>query len=185
MIDELYADLDKRMDKTVESVRVEFSKIRTGKASPALLDTVNVDYYGNPSPLKQVATIATPEPRLITIQPWEKGMLGPIEKAILASELGVTPNNDGNIIRIPIPPLTEERRKDLVKLIKKFGEEGKVAVRNIRREGNDKLKKAEKKHEISEDNMHDANDRVQKLTDAHTETIDKLVNMKEEEVMEV
>ena len=185
MLDALYQDTEQRMDKAVANVRMEFTKVRTGKASPALLDGVSVEYYGTPTPLQQVATISTPEPRLITIQPWDKKMLGPIEKAILASDLGITPNNDGSVIRVPLPDLTEERRKELVKLIKKYGEEGKVAIRNIRRDGNEKSKAAEKSHQISEDQGHDAHDYVQKLTDDHITKIDTLVALKEVEIMEV
>jgi ribosome recycling factor len=138
-ISALEKDSAKRMDKAIESTRHELSKIRTGKASPALLDTIKVDYYGSPVPLKQVASINTPETRLITIQPWEKNLISEIEKAIMQSDLGLTPQNDGTLIRLPIPQLTEERRKDMVRLCHKLAEEGRVAIRNIRRDANDKL----------------------------------------------
>ncbi|MFQ5649912.1 MAG: ribosome recycling factor [bacterium] len=176
---------EERMLKAVENTRVEFTKIRTGKASPALLDTVRVSYYGNMVPLKQVGTINTPEPRLITIQPWEKNLIAEIEKAIMKADLGLNPVNDGNVIRLPIPQLTEERRKDLVRLCHKLAEEGRIAVRNVRRDSNEKLKKAEKSHEISEDQYHTAIDEMQKLTDKYVNQIDELLKSKEEEVMEV
>ena len=178
-------DSKDRMDKAIENTRHELAKIRTGKASPALLDTVRVEYYGSMVPLNQVASINTPEPRLITIQPWEKGKLTAIEKAIQQSDLGLNPVNDGNIIRLPIPQLTEERRKELVRLCHKLAEEGRIAIRNIRRDANDKLKKAEKNHEISEDQCHTALDEIQTVTDKHIEEIDKILKHKEDEVMEV
>lgn len=184
-ISEIKKDTEVRMQKAVENTRIELTKIRTGKASPALLDTVKVDYYGSLVPLKQVAGINTPEPRLITIQPWEKNLIGEIEKAILKSDLGLNPANDGTVIRLPIPQLTEERRKDLVRLCHKFGEEGKIAIRNIRRDSNDKLKKLEKDHEISEDQYHTAVDEVQKTTDAYTKQVDEILKKKEEEILEV
>ncbi len=183
-IDELYLDLEDRMDKTLENVRQEFAKIRTGRASPALLDAVKVDYYGSMVPIKQAANVGAPEPRLITVQPWDKGMLKAIEKAILQSELALTPSSDGQIIRIPIPPLTEERRAELVKVVRRFAEDGRVAVRNIRRDGNDHLKRMEKNHEITEDAHHQATDEIQKLTDASIEKIDKLLEHKEKEILE-
>lgn len=178
-------DAATRMDKAIENARHELSKIRTGKASPALLDTVKVQYYGSPVPLKQVASINTPEPRLITIQPWEKNLISEIEKAIMQSDLGLTPQNDGAIIRLPIPQLTEERRKDMVRLCHKLAEEGRIAIRNIRRDANDKLKKAEKDHDISEDQSHTAMDEIQRITDEHINKIDEVLKNKEEEVMEV
>jgi len=178
-------DAEERMAKAIENTRSELMKIRTGKASPALLDTVRVEYYGSVVPLKQVANINAPEPRLITIQPWEKKMIGEIEKAILKSDLGLTPANDGTLIRLPIPQLTEERRKDLVRLCHKLAEEGRIAIRNVRRDANDKLKALEKDHDISEDQFHTATDEIQKITDSHTEQIDELLKKKEEEIMEV
>ena len=173
------------MEKAVESTRQELAKIRTGKASPALLDTIKVSYYGSMVSIKQVAGINTPEPRLITIQPWDKSLIGEIEKAILKSDLGLTPVNDGLLIRLPIPVLTEERRKDLVRLCHKLVEEGRVAIRNVRRDANERLKKIEKGHEISEDDFHSAVDSVQKTTDKFIALIDDLSKKKEAEIMEV
>jgi len=179
------ADATDRMNKSIEATVHEFAKVRTGKASTALLDGVRVEYYGNMVPLNQAATVAAPEPRLLTIQPWEKSMVPEISKAIMKEDLGLNPVPDGNIIRVPIPPLNEERRKELVKLVKKLAEEGKVAIRNIRRDANDHLKKAEKDKEISEDEHHRTADEIQKMTDEHIAEIDKLVTAKEAEVMEV
>ena len=173
------------MSKSVDNLRRELAGIRTGKANPALLDSVKVMYYGQTVPLKQVANIAIPEPRLITIQPWEKTLVPEIEKAIQSSELGLNPQSDGALIRLPIPALTEERRKDLVKVVKKLAEDGRVAVRNIRRDANDRFKKLEKEHKISEDQMHDKQEEVQKLTDKFIATIDEVVVAKEKEIMEI
>ncbi|HEX9655208.1 MAG TPA: ribosome recycling factor [bacterium] len=184
-IKEIQRDAESRMEKAVESTRQELAIIRTGKASPALLDTIKVSYYGSMVPLKQVAGINTPEPRLITIQPWDKSLIGEIEKAILKSDLGLTPVNDGLVIRLPIPVLTEERRKDLVRLCHKLVEEGRVAIRNVRRDANERLKKIEKSHEISEDEYHKAVDHVQKLTDKFITQADEVLKRKEEEIMEV
>ncbi len=185
MINEIKKDTKRRMDASIDNVRNELAKIRTGKASPALLDTVKVDYYGTQMPVKQVANVSTPEPRLLVVQPWEKSMLGPIEKAILKADLGLNPTNDGIVIRIPIPQLTEERRKDLVKLTKKIGEEGKIAIRNVRRDANEQLKKAEKASEISEDAMRGAQDDVQKETDEAVAQIDELLEKREKDIMEI
>lgn len=184
-IQEVKSDAESRMEKAVENTRSELAKIRTGKASPALLDAIRVPYYGSSVPLKQVASVNTPEPRLITIQPWEKNLIGEIERAILKSDLGLNPVNDGHLIRLPIPQLTEERRKDLVRVCHKLAEEGRIAVRNIRRDANDALKKLEKNHEISEDQYHTAVDEIQELTDKHIQSIDDLLKAKEKEVMEV
>ena len=173
------------MTKSVDNLRRELAGIRTGKANPALLDSVKVMYYGQTVPLKQVANIAIPEPRLITIQPWEKTLVPEIEKAIQSSELGLNPQSDGALIRLPIPALTEERRKDLVKVVKKLAEDGRVAVRNIRRDANDRFKKLEKEHKISEDQMHDRQDEVQKLTDKFIKEIAEVVATKEKEIMEI
>lgn len=183
--EQVVASAEERMGKAVENTRHEFVKIRTGKATTGLLDGIKVEYYGSMMNLNQVANISVPEPRMITVQPWEKNMLQPIEKAILASDLGITPSNDGTTIRLAIPKLTEERRKELVKLVKKFSEEGKIAVRNIRRDANDQFKKAEKNHDISEDISHTEQDRIQKMTDTYSAKIDELFNMKEKEIMEV
>ncbi|MFQ5824488.1 MAG: ribosome recycling factor [bacterium] len=184
-IKEIHKDTEERMQKAVENTRFELTKIRTGKASPALLDTIRIPYYGSIVPLKQVASISTPEARLLTIQPWEKNLIGEIEKAILKSDLGLTPINDGVVIRLPIPQLTEERRKDLVRLCHKLGEEGRIVIRNIRRDANDQLKKKEKNHEISEDQCHTALDDVQKITDKYIKQVDEILQKKEVEIMEV
>ncbi len=185
MIQEIHNNAEERMQKAVENTRFELTKIRTGKASPALLDTIKLDYYGSTVPIKQVASINTPEPRLITIQPWEKKIIGEIEKAILKSELGLNPANDGTLIRLPIPQLTEERRKDLVRLCHKLVEEGRIAARNVRRDANDCLKKSEKNHEISEDQCHTAMDEIQKITDKYISQVDDILKNKEEEIMEI
>lgn len=170
------------MDKTVEAVKREFATVRTGKASTALLDLVRVEAYGNDMPLTQVASVAAPEPKLLTIQPWDKTLLKAIEKAILASDLGLTPSNDGNIIRLPVPPLTEERRKDLVKVIHKLAEEGRVAIRHARTETIGKIKKTE---HVSEDDIKKAEKDLQKVHDEHLKLVDKAVKAKEAEMMEV
>ena len=185
MSNEVLKDTEDRMKKTVESLARELTGIRTGKANPALLDPVKVEYYGTPTPLKQLANVAAPEPRLIVVQPFDKNILADIEKAILKTDLGLNPGNDGNLIRIPIPPLTEERRKELGKMVRKLGENGKVAVRNIRRDANDKLKKLEKEGTITEDDSKRDHENVQELTNKHTEEIDGMVSHKEEEIMEV
>jgi ribosome recycling factor len=163
----------------------ELTKIRTGKATTALLDGIRVSYYGNIVPINQAATIAVPEPRLITVQPWEKSMVQEITKALQKSELALNPVPDGNMIRVPIPPLNEERRRELVKLVKKLAEEGRVAIRNIRRDANDHLKKADKEKKISEDEHHRTVDEIQKMTDNYITEVDHLVTAKEAEVMEV
>lgn len=173
------------MDKTIDSLRKEYQKIRTGRASTALLDDVRVDYYGTPSPLSQVATLAVPEPRTITLQPWEGKMIQAIEKAIMNSNLGLTPANDGKVIRLTLPPLTEERRKDIVKQLKKMAEDAKVAVRNIRRDAIDSLKKLEKEKSISEDDLKRAEKEVQDVTNSHVAKIDEVCSHKEKEVMEI
>jgi len=185
MIQELYADTEERMKKAVESLKRELASIRTGKATPALLDGIKVDYYGTMTPLSQVANISVPDTRLLVIQPWEKRLIPDIVKAIHKSDLGLNPLADANVVRLPIPPLTEERRKDLVKLVKKLAEDGKIAVRNIRRDSNEALKKAEKGKDISEDESRKAQEHVQKITDKHIELTDEMVKKKEEEVMEV
>jgi len=185
MIDDTYLESEEKMEKTLKNTRQQFAMIRTGKASPNILDSVRVNYYGSIVPLKQVASISIPEVRLIVIQPWEKNLISDIEKAILKADLGLNPINDGNVIRLPIPPLTEERRKDLVKLTKKIGEEGKVALRNIRRDANDLMKKAEKEHKISEDELHRGQDNIQELTDDFIKKIDELLQQKEKDIMEI
>ncbi len=183
MVEAMKKDAKERMEKAVETVRSDFAKLRTGKATPALLDGIKVDYYGNPVPIKQVANVSAPEPRLLVVQPWERRMLADIERAIIKSDLGLNPANDGIVIRIPIPQLSEERRRDLVKVAKKNAEEGRVAVRNIRRDINEKLKKAEKAGEISEDESRDAQNDIQKLTDDYIKKIDELLALKEKEIM--
>ena len=178
-------DAKERMDKSVEAFRDEISKIRTGKATTALLDGIKVDYYGTQTPLNQVGNLAVLDIHTLSMTPWDKSIVPSVEKAIMASDLGLNPISDGTNIRIPIPPLTEERRKEMVKLVKKFGEDAKIALRNIRRDANDHLKKQEKDKELSEDLRHDAEAEVQKLTDSHVEKIDEIIKHKEVEIMEV
>ncbi|HEX9615417.1 MAG TPA: ribosome recycling factor [Bacteroidota bacterium] len=185
MVKDILHNAGDRMHKAVEVVREELSKIRTGKATTALLDTVRVDYYGTMTPLKQVANVSTPDVHTIAVQPWEKGMIQPIEKAILNANLGLNPTNDGTMLRVPIPPLNEERRRELVKLVKKFAEEGKVAIRNVRRDAIEHLKKTEKQEHISEDERKRGEQEAQKLTDRSIKDIDGLVAAKEKEIMEV
>jgi ribosome recycling factor len=170
------------MDKAVEAVKRECSTVRTGKATTALLDTVRVDAYGSEMPLNQVATVSAPEPRLITVQPWDKGLLKAIEKALLTSDVGLTPSNDGQVIRLPVPPLTEERRRELVKVVHKFGEEGRVAVRHARTEGINKIKKTE---HVSEDEKKHAEKEMQKLHDDHVKAIEDILKAKEADILEV
>ncbi|MCK4395647.1 ribosome recycling factor [candidate division WOR-3 bacterium] len=174
-----------KMRKSVGAVRNEIVRIRTGKATTALLDGLKVACYGSKVPLKQIANIGVPEARLLMIQPWDKNLLPEIEKAIFQSDLGLTPNNDGKVIRLPIPPLTEERRKELVKLVKKLGEEGKIAVRNVRRECNDEFKKGEKSGDFSEDDSQRGMKEIQEVTDEYIEHIDKIVEEKDKEIMEI
>jgi ribosome recycling factor len=179
------ADATKRMDASVETVRRELSQMRTGRASLSMLDGIRVDYYGTPTPLNQVGNLSIPEPTLITIQPWDPSLLHPIEKAIRTSDLDLNPQNDGKIIRVPVPPLTEERRKALVKHAHKHAEEGKVAIRNVRRDANEHLKKLLKDHEISEDDEKRAIADIQKLTDDHIKKIDDVLKKKEADIMAV
>jgi ribosome recycling factor len=174
-----------RMEGALEHLKHELSGLRTGRATLTLLDNVKVDYYGTPTPLKQVANLAVPESRLITVQPWEPQRIKEIEKALLTSGLGLTPSNDGKLIRIPIPPLTEERRKDLIKICKKYGEEAKVALRTIRREGNDELKHLQKDAKLSEDELRKAENEIQKLTDQYVQKVDQILKKKEDEILEV
>jgi ribosome recycling factor len=185
MVDASIKDTRVRMDKSLASTQGELARVRTGRASLTLLDTVKVAYYGNTVPLKQVANCAVPEPRLITIQPWDRSILGEIEKAILKADIGITPNNNGFMIRLPIPPLTEERRKELVKLVHHLGEEGKVAVRNLRRDALEHLKKLEKDKKISQDEERNGQNEVQKLTDEFVRKIDEAIKVREAEVMEI
>lgn len=185
MAKEIIAETESNMKKTVDIVKKEFSSLRAGRATPSLLDKISVNYYGTPTPLNQVANISVPEARLLVIQPWEKTIIPDIEKAILKSDLGINPSSDGTVIRLAIPQLTRERRAELVKVVKKKAEEGRVAVRNLRRDANDTLKAKEKKAEISEDELRRAQDDVQKLTDKYIKEIDGLVSSKEQEIMNV
>lgn len=181
----LMKDSSARMERSIEAFRKELGKVRTGRASFSLLDGVKVDYYGTPTPLQQVGTLSVPESRLITVTPWDTKMIGPIEKAIQGSGLGLNPSSDGKTVRIPIPPLTEERRKELAKMVRKMAEDARVAVRNIRREAIEKLKDREKKKEISEDVVKRGQERIQKETDAHVKKIDDILKSKEQEILEV
>jgi ribosome recycling factor len=185
MVDEIFEDLKERMGKSIESLKREYSRLRTGRASVSLLDGIRVSYYDTPTPLNQMASLAIPEPRLIVIQPWDKTAIGDIEKAILKSELGLTPMNDGKIIRISIPPLTEERRKELVKVARKMSEDNKVAIRNIRRDANDMLKDLKTEKEITEDDLYRSQDEVQKITDDFISQVDELCTAKEKEILEI
>ncbi|ADC48075.1 MULTISPECIES: ribosome recycling factor [Alkalihalophilus] len=182
---EIMQDAKERMTKAIESLNRELAKLRAGRANPAILDRVTVEYYGAETPLNQLATITVPEARLLMIQPFDKTSMNDIERAIQKADLGLTPSNDGTVIRIAIPPLTEERRRELVKLVKKSAEEGKVAVRNVRRDANDDLKKLQKDGEMTEDELRRYTDDVQKLTDKHISDIDAVADKKEKEIMEV
>ncbi|MBW2028182.1 MAG: ribosome recycling factor [Deltaproteobacteria bacterium] len=184
MKEEIISECRQKMDKTIEALKKELAKLRTGRASPALLDGIRVNCYETQMPLDQVASISVPESRLITIKPWDQSIIGEIEKSILKSEIGLTPVNDGKIIRIPIPPLTEERRKELAKLAKKMGEEGKISIRNHRREANELLKELKNGKEISEDEMYKGQEEVQKVTDEYIKKIDGITAEKEKEIME-
>ena len=185
MIDELLEDARERMGKTVESTRGQFGTVRSGRASPALLDRINVDYYGAQTPLKQLATISAPEPRLLSVQPYDKSSIKSIEKAILESDVGLTPNNDGNLIRLAIPELTEERRKELVKVVRRIAEDGRVAIRNVRRDVMHDLRELKSEGELGADDEHRAEDALQKLTDQHIGEIDASLANKEKEILEV
>ncbi len=185
MIDEVLSEARTAMDKAVKALKKEMTKVRTGRASTALLDDVRVDYYGVPTPLNQVATLSTPEARLITVQPWEKNLLPAIEKSIFKADIGLTPSSDGTLIRLPVPALTEERRLEMVKLIKRMAEDARISVRNARRDANDNLKMLEKEKEITEDDLKRSEKDVQQLTDEFIAAIDTLVQNKEREVMEI
>ena len=173
------------MEKTVEALKKDFGRVRTGRASASLLENIMVDYYGTPTPINQVGTLAVPEPRMITIQPWEKKIIGEIEKAILKSDLGLNPDSDGQIIRVVTPPLTEERRREMTKMTKKMGEESKVALRNLRRDANEKLKKMEKDKELTKDDLKRGEKEIQDLTDSYVKKIDEIVAAKDKEIMEI
>lgn len=183
MMDKIGKEIDKSMAKAIESLKYQLTKVRTGRAQASVLDGITVDYYGSPTPVKQVGQVSTPEARLLQIQPFDRSMIAAIEKAILGANIGLTPSNDGNLIRIPFPALTEERRKEQVKDIKKAGEDAKIAVRNVRRDQNEIVKKAEKAKEISEDDSKKFQDEIQKVTDKFTAEIDRIVAAKEQEVM--
>jgi len=185
IIETVYGETDSRMKKSIENLKKEFSRIRTGRATPGLLDGITVDYYGSQMPVNQVATVSVPDARTIMVQPWEKSMVAPIEKAVQAANLGLNPQSDGNIIRLPIPALSEERRKELFKACKQMAEDGKVALRNIRRDSNDKLKKAEKDKLITPDASKKELDAIQKLTDRFVATVDEQLALKEKEIMEI
>lgn len=184
MSEEIYNECKERMDKTILHYHSEISTIRTGRASTALLDSIKVDFYGTINPLNNIALISVPEPHLITIQPYDPNALEAIEKAITSSDVDLTPNNDGTIIRLSIPPLTEERRKEFIKLVHKIIEEGRVSIRNIRRDSNDKLKEMEKNHEISEDNLKIELDNIQDLTNDHIDKLNKMQDNKEKEILQ-
>lgn len=185
MLNDVYADTKDRMTKALDTLEGEYKRLRTGRASVSLVDGIRVEYYGTPTPLAQLATLTVPEPRTIMIQPWDTTILGEVEKAILKSELGLNPMNDGKIIRINIPTLTADRRKELVKLVKKMAEESKVAVRNIRRDANEMVKDLKKEKEISEDEQFKAQDETQKITDDFIKRIDALYAAKEKEILEI
>jgi len=185
MVEEVLGETREAMDKAVKALRKDLTKIRTGRASTNLLDDVRVDYYGVSTPLNQVATLAAPEPRLLTVQPWEKNLIPEIEKAIFKADLGLNPSSDGILIRLPIPALTEERRKEMVKIIKRMGEDAKVSVRSARRDANDTVKMLEKEKEITEDELKRSEKDVQQITDEFVSTIDTVVQKKEQEVMEI
>ncbi|HZK23860.1 MAG TPA: ribosome recycling factor [Oscillospiraceae bacterium] len=185
MLNEVYRDAEERMKKAVQALKKDLSTLRTGRATPALLDRIVVEYYGAQTPINQLANISVPEPRLLVIQPWDKKVIGEVERALLKSDLGLMPNSDGSLIRLSIPQLTEERRKELVKISKKKAEDGRVAIRNIRRDANDTTKNMEKAHEITEDELHKAQDEIQKLTDKMIEAADNVLADKEKEIMEV
>ena len=185
MLNDVYVEAKNRMKGAVQALEEDLAGIRTGRANPALVEKMSVEYYGVPTPLQQLASIGVPEPRQLLIRPFDPASVKDIQRAILASDLGLTPNSDGKSIRLNLPPLTEERRKELVKLVNRVGEDSKIAVRNIRRDINDKIKKLEKDHGISEDEMHTRQDEVQKITDKYIKQVDEVVDGKEKEIMEI
>lgn len=185
MPESVKSDAKSRMEKTLQALRRELASLRAGRATPSLLDKIEVEYYGTMTPLNQLSNISAPEPRLLVIQPWDKSAISAIEKALQKSELGITPTNDGDVIRINIPPLTEERRAELVRVVKKAGEEAKVSIRNIRRDANDEYKKMEKSGDLSEDEARRCQEEVQKLTDDFVKQIDEAVTSKEKDIMTV
>jgi ribosome recycling factor len=185
MLEDIYKDTEIQMQKTLDLLIHDYAGIRTGRASVGLLDGITVEYYGTQTPLNQVATLSVPESSLIVIQPWDVSIIKAVEKAILRSDLGITPSNDGKVIRLAVPPLTEERRKQLAKLVKKKAEEKKIAIRQVRRESNDVLKSLEKEKEITEDNRHVGQEQIQKITDKFIQTIDEVTANKEKEILEI
>lgn len=185
MLDKILRDTEDKMKKAVDFTRQELTKLRSGKATVAILDDIKIDYYGQKMPIAQTASISAPDAHLVTVQPWDKSIMGEIEKAILAANIGLTPTNDGTSIRLPVPPLTEERRKELVKVAKKFAEDGRITIRNIRRDANEHLKKAEKEEHVSEDELKHGESEVQKLTDKYIKQLDEILVGKEKEIMEV
>ncbi len=185
MSDAIFRDCEGKMNNAIEAVKREFSKLRAGKATPALLEDIRVEAYGSQTPLNQVGTVGAPEPRLLVVQPWDKSLIGAIERSIQSSDLGLNPSNDGQVIRVPIPALTEDRRKELVKVAKGIAEDGRIQVRNARRDGNDALKKAHKSGDVTEDEEKRGHDRVQEMTDKHVKQIDSLLDSKEKEILEI
>jgi ribosome recycling factor len=185
MIEKVLKESEEKMKQAMEGIRHEYNSIRTGKASPSLIEQLQVEAYESKMPLNQLGTVSAPEPRLLVVQPWDKSQIGAIMKAIQSSDLGLTPSNDGQVVRIPIPQLNEERRKELVKLAHKITEQGRVSVRHARKEANDELKQSEKEHEFSEDEIHRTMDKVQELTDTYVAKLDEMLQHKEDEIMEV
>jgi len=185
MIEDIKKDAEARMKKSIEALKSDLTKLRTGRAHTSLLDHIVVSYYGNDTPLNQVASVTVSDPRTLTITPWEQNMVNAIEKAIMQSNLGLNPTTAGKVIRVPLPPLTEERRKDMIKVVRHEGENGRIAIRNIRRDANNDLKSLNKDKEITDDQMHQAEDAIQKLTDKYVAEVDRLLEQKEKELMEV
>lgn len=185
MLDDIYLDTSEKMEKTINALKDDLASVRAGRANPHILDRVRVDYYGTPTPLNQVGNIMVPEARLLVIAPWDPSLIPAIEKALQVSDIGIMPSNDGKVIRLVFPELTEERRRDLVKMVRKMGEESKIAIRNLRRQANEMLKKEQKNSTITEDDLKDGEDEVQRMTDERIKLIDKLVEEKEKEIMEV
>ena len=185
MLKEVYKDTETRMQKAVDAVTRELAQVRTGKASPKMLDGIKVEYYGTLTPLNQVASISSPDPKLLVVQPWEQTVVPEVVKAIQKADLGLNPLVEGNVVRLPVPPLNEERRQEMVRLVKKLGEDGKIAIRNIRRDANDKLKKSEKDSEISEDELKLGQKQIQDFTDSYIKKVSEMIEFKEKELMEI
>ena len=181
----ILADVDQKMDRAIDALKRELNALRTGRATPSLIENISVDYYGVPTPLNQIASISAPDARAIMVQPWDKGAMQEIEKSLMKSDMGFNPSNDGNNITVPVPPLNTERRQDMVKLLKRKIEDGKVSIRNVRRDGQDRLRKMEKDKDISQDQSRRAQDQLQKATDGHTKTVDEVAAAKEAEIMQV